>query len=286
MPSSEETERQDKLDFKCTPPWFRAGRQSDRRNYLAGRLAKRDRHLLQGSPRKPTASHRGLDRAAGAGEQGCAVGRLSPPKPMPAMPEVFAPGVGYVPRAYSAAFPIPKRSLRTLLRVQLRTRSSIRARQRRWIPQVGVFAATPRLEIVSPIQDRNVPSEELAAHSQGRNADPLGSSEPSRPVQPLPVQPLSEKLSIERSHQVSAGNSPPIIPAKEPIATVLKALSQASAEAAGKTELRKPEEIKPIPQDRVFCGRKVCSKPTRRKNGFPRRFSLPGGGEGSSTSCC
>jgi hypothetical protein len=175
-----------------------------------------------------------------------------PPKPMPAMPEVFAPGVGYVPRAYSAAFPIPQ-AKPAGPPSGAAADAIIDSRPPAPVDSAGgVFAATPRLEIVSPIQDRNVPSEELAAHSQGRNADPLGSSEPSRPVQPLPVQPLSEKLSIERSHQVSAGNSPPIVPAKEPIATVLKALSQASAEAAGKTELRKPEEIKPIPQDRVF----------------------------------
>jgi hypothetical protein len=53
-----------------------------------------------------------------------------PPKPMPAMPEVFAPGVGYVPLHFLSH----KRSLWTLLRVQWRARS-IHTCRLRWIPQ-------------------------------------------------------------------------------------------------------------------------------------------------------
>ena len=173
-----------------------------------------------------------------------------PAKPMPAMPEVFAPGVGYVPHSYSAAFPIP------LTKPADPSSGAVEGVIDSRLPAPvesasGIFAATPRLEIVSPIQDCNVPSDGLAANAQSRNADSLAHPEPFQAEQPSHIHPLPELSPTLRARQAPAGNTTPIVLAKEPIPPVRKALPKASAEFPGKTELRKTEEIKPTSQDQV-----------------------------------
>ncbi len=173
-----------------------------------------------------------------------------PPKPMPAMPEVFAPGVGYVPHSYSAAFPIPQTKPADppsgAIEGAIDSRLPAPAES-----ASGISAATPRLEIVSPIQDCNVPSDGLAANAQGRNADSLAPPESFRAEQPSQIHPPSELSPIRRPLQAAAGNTTQIVLAKEPISPVRKALPKASAEFPGKTALRKTEDIKTTSQDQI-----------------------------------
>jgi hypothetical protein len=173
-----------------------------------------------------------------------------PPKPMPAMPEVFAPGVGFVPRSFSAAFPIPqtKPAVPPSGAVEGAIDSRLPAPAE---SASGISAATPRLEIVSSIQDGNVPSDGFAANAQGRNADSLAPPEAFQAEQPSDIHPPAELFPIRRPRQVPAGNTTPTVLAKEPMPPVRKALPKASAEFPAKTELRKPEEIKPISKDLV-----------------------------------
>lgn len=175
---------------------------------------------------------------------------FAPPKPMPGMPEVFAPGAGYIPPSYSAAFPAPptKPADSPSGAVTGATDSRLQAPVD---SAGGISAAAPRLEIVSPIQDRNAPSEELATGLQGRNADAIASPERSQRVQASRIQPHSELPALERPHQAPAGNTTPMVLPKETVPTVFKSPAQSYAESAGKTELRKADEIKPIPNDRV-----------------------------------
>jgi len=173
-----------------------------------------------------------------------------PPKPMPAMPEVFAPGVGYVPRSYSAAFPVPQ--MKPVDPSSGAVAGAIDSHLPAPVDSAGgISASTPRLEIVSPNQDRTVPSEDLAAHLQGRTADPLASPDPSQPIQTSRIQPISDLPSIERPNQAPGGNTPPMILPRDPVPTVLKPLPQVPAETPAKSEFLKAEEIKLIPHGRV-----------------------------------
>jgi hypothetical protein len=173
-----------------------------------------------------------------------------PPKSMPAMPEVFAPGVGYVPHSLSAAFRMPptKPADPPSVAVEGVINSRLPAPVE---SATGISASTPRLEIVSPIQDCNVPSGGLAANAQGQHADSLAPTESFQAEQLSQIHPPPELSPIRRPRQAPAGNTTPIVLPKEPIPPVRKALPKASAEFPGKTELRKTEEIKPISQDRV-----------------------------------
>jgi len=175
---------------------------------------------------------------------------LPQPKPMHAMPGIFAAGEKFVPHSLSAASTTPQakpagppssadvEAIDPCLPAPVESAS-------------GISAATPRLDIVSPIQDGHVPSDGLAANAQGRNADSLAPPESFQAEQPSHIHPPPELSPIRRPRQAPADNTTPIVLAKEPIPPARKALPKASAEFPGKTELRKTDEIKPISQDLV-----------------------------------
>ncbi|MGA7792796.1 MAG: PilZ domain-containing protein [Candidatus Acidiferrales bacterium] len=149
-------------------------------------------------------------------------GALATPQPKPADPPLSAPAAAIAPR-----LPAPANS------------------------PSGISAATPELEVVSPIKDFNVSSDGPDARTQGRKANSIASPEPYLAGQPLYNRPRVEPPQNERARQASTGNATPIGSAKEPMPTVLMAAPRAPTETSGKTAIRKTEEIKPITPDRV-----------------------------------
>jgi hypothetical protein len=116
----------------------------------------------------------------------------------------------------------------------------------------GKFGATPLLEIVSPIQQGKVPSDDLDDRLQGHNADLFASPKNGQAARPLHDDALFEPISIERPYQFPASYLSPRVLSEEPKPPAHDEQPQASAEPTGKNELRKTGKIDPIHQDRVY----------------------------------
>ncbi len=171
------------------------------------------------------------------------------PKPMPAMPGISAAGEKAVPRSLSAAF-----AMSQAVSVDPPSSADAAADESHLPASLdsakGISDATPVLEIVSPIQDCKVPSDEFD-DLQGRNADSSALPVQSQVEQALHDQPLSELSPIEQPHQSPVENSSPIALTEEPMPPVRETLPQASGVPPGKSELCKTEEIAPAPGDPV-----------------------------------
>ena len=173
-----------------------------------------------------------------------------PPKSIPGMPGVFAAGHKFVRLPLSGALATPKAKPAdpplSAPAAAIDSRLPAPANS-----PSGISAATPGLEVVSPIQEFNVSSDGPDARAQGRKANSLASPEPYLAGQPSYNRPRSEPPQNERPRQAPTSTAPTIASAKEPMPAALLAVPPASTETSGKTALRKSEEIKPVTQDRV-----------------------------------
>jgi PilZ domain-containing protein len=175
---------------------------------------------------------------------------LPPPKSIPGMPGVFAAGHRFVPHPLSGALARPQAKPADPPSSAPADAIDSRLPAPADSPS-GMSAATPELEVVSPIQDLNVSSDGPNARAQGRKASSLVSPELYLAGQPLYNRPRFEPPLNERPRHPATGNATPIASAKEPMPTALMAVPRASTETSVKTALRKTEEIKPTSQDRV-----------------------------------
>jgi hypothetical protein len=172
------------------------------------------------------------------------------PKPMPAMPGISAAREKFLAYPLSATLAMPQ-----ALPADPPSSAHADAKDSRVPAPVdsasGISGATQQPETVFPNQDGRASSDDLAPHSQGRNADSLPSPEPCQVEQPLHNQPLSVLSPIERPQQSPASMSSPAVIIRPPISPVREELPQAFSEPPSKSELWRTEKIEAIPQDRV-----------------------------------
>lgn len=210
---------------------------------------------------------------------------FAPPKPMPGMPEVFTPGVGYVPRSFSAAFPMPQ------TKPADPPSGAVEGAIDSHLPAPvdsagGIFAATPRLEVVSRSKIGMFPLKTWPPIR--KDAAPIHLV---RQNHPGPFR-LCTSSRFLRSFQSSAhtrfppATRPPLFSPRSQSPTYSRLYRRPPRKTQARPNFAKREKSSQSPRIEFLRGRKVCSKPPRRTNGFPRRF-LPYGGEGApSTSYC
>lgn len=172
------------------------------------------------------------------------------PKPMPAMPRISATGEKSAPASPAAAL-----AKSQAMPAETPSSADADANKSRLPASLdsapGIFGATPQLEIVSPIQPRNVPADKLDDQIQGHNADLFASPKDGQAEQPLHDEALFEPISIERPYQFPASYLSPRVLSEEPMPPAREEQPQASAARPGKNELRKTGKIEPFHQDRV-----------------------------------
>jgi len=172
------------------------------------------------------------------------------PKPKPAMPGIPATGQKSAPHSPSAAL-----AMSQAMPADTPSGAEADANESRLPASLdsapAISGATPLLEIVSPIQKRNVPADELDHYLQGRNADLFAPPKEGLVEQPSYDEALFEPISIERPYQFPASYSSPKILSEEPMPPARQELPQASAEPPAKSGHRKTEEREPIPRDRA-----------------------------------
>ena len=167
-------------------------------------------------------------------------------KPVPATSDLFETTDTSVPQTFSAALSMPRPKLAN-------PPSSADANAD------GLFAPVPLdyvppttflsslREASSPNFERDAYDEEWDDNPDESDPDSSVSSEPSRVEPHLHIRPLPEPAPLKDSHQPPVINSSPFLLSLEPIPAARVAMPQAPAEATGKGELGKTEEIEPSP---------------------------------------
>jgi hypothetical protein len=172
------------------------------------------------------------------------------PKPMPAMPRIPATGEKSAP-------PSPSAALGKSQAMPADTPPSADANVNKSCSPAslftasGILGATPLLEIVSPIQRGNIPSDELDDRLRGYNADLFASAKDGQVEQRLHDAALFEPISIESPYQFPASYLSPRVLSEEPMPPAREEQPQASAAPPGKSEHRKTGKIEPIHQVQV-----------------------------------
>jgi hypothetical protein len=171
------------------------------------------------------------------------------PKPMAAMPRIPATGEKSAPPspaalAKSQAMPADTPSSADANVNKSRSPASL-------FSAPGIIGATPLLEIVSPIQQGNNPSDELDDHLRGHKADLFASPKDGQVEQHAHDEALFEPISIERPYQFPASYVSPRVPSEEPMPPAREEQPQASAAPPVKSEPRKTGKIGPIHQVRL-----------------------------------
>ena len=115
----------------------------------------------------------------------------------------------------------------------------------------GVFGAAPLLEIVPPLQNRNVATDEVVERLHGRNSDSSAVIEPSRVENAPHDDALFEPVPIDRPYQFPVSYASPLVVPRESKAPVIEELPAESAQPAVKSEPDKTVGGKPLPQNRV-----------------------------------
>ncbi len=168
------------------------------------------------------------------------------PKPMPAMPGIAAKDGRSAPHSHSAALAMSGT-------IPAESPSSADAKANESNPAScdsarGISDSKPPLaEMVSPMPDRDVPSDPLDGCPQSRDANSSTWREQSQVEQPLRSQPLPEQPPIENPRQSPAGISSPIFVSEELMLQLREKFPLFSAALKGKSELRKTEQIEQIP---------------------------------------
>jgi hypothetical protein len=168
-------------------------------------------------------------------------------KPIPAPSEIFETADMSVPHPLSAALSISRQKL-----VNPPSSAADAAANGLFSPvPLDYVPPTSYLsslhEVSSPNFERDAYDEEWDDNPDASDPDSSASSEPSRVDPHLHIRPLPEPATVEESHQPPAVNSSPFLFSLERMPAARVELPQASAEATGKSELRKPEEIEPSP---------------------------------------
>jgi hypothetical protein len=172
------------------------------------------------------------------------------PRPMPAMPGLPAAGENSLPHSLSAALAMSRAMPVDLpsSAVADATGSSLRTPLASGTEILGTPAPP---EIVSPIQQSNVPTDELDNHPQGSSADLSASPEPSPVEQPLYNHLIFERPPIQQPDQSPAVNSSQIVLSEKPMQLLREALQRASVDPPVESAPCKTEKIETVPQDQV-----------------------------------
>jgi hypothetical protein len=185
--------------------------------------------------------------------QGCGTAPLedrSRPKPVPAMPGIFAAEEKSIPPSLPAAL-----AMSQAISVDPPSSAGADANEA-CLPAslaaaTGIPGPTPLPEIASPIQQSNIPAHELDDRLDGGKVDLFASPEQPLLEQPLHDQPLPELSPVERPSQSPADQSSTIVFTQEPMPPARKDLPPASVESQGEPEFFKTKEREPISRDGI-----------------------------------
>jgi hypothetical protein len=115
----------------------------------------------------------------------------------------------------------------------------------------GISSAAPLLEIVPPLQNRNVAADELVERLHGRNSESPAVMAQSRVESAPQDQSLFEPVPIDRPYQFPASYTSPLVLPKESKPPATGERPAESAAPAVKSEVGKTESAKPLPRNRV-----------------------------------
>jgi PilZ domain-containing protein len=118
-------------------------------------------------------------------------------------------------------------------------------------PLSGALGAAPLLEIVPPVQTRNVAADELTDRLPDRKADSSAVIEPRRVEKAQQDDPLFEPVPIDRPYQFPTSFASPAVLPKEPKASVKEELPTERPVPTVKNEPEKTAAATRLPGNRV-----------------------------------